>query len=109
MDIIELAKEWLMEKRNGDIEGIEILPQLTTAGTVIWFYDEKTLIDLPYFLTIPMVKSLLNGKLPKNVINEYLKNTQCNQINQVKNLPSKSGINILKYLKNLIYYVFRGH
>jgi len=71
--IEELSKEWLIEKRNGDIEGIEILPQITSKGLVVWYYWEETGIDLPYFLTVPMVESLLSGKNPKKVKNEYIK------------------------------------
>jgi hypothetical protein len=73
MNIIELAKEWLIARRNGDINGIEILPQQTSVGMVVWFYWEETGEDLPYFLTVPMVESLLSGvKKPKNIINEFL-------------------------------------
>lgn len=72
MNIIELSKEWLLS-RNDSIEGIEILPQETSRGLIVWFYYEDTWMDLPYFLTISMVKSLLEGKNPKKVINEYLK------------------------------------
>lgn len=50
--IEELATEWLLARRNGDIDGI----------------------DLPYFLTVPMVEELLSGKNPKKVRNEYLRN-----------------------------------
>lgn len=71
MDIIELATEWLSYRRKGDISGIEILPQQTHVGLVVWFYDEITWEDLPYFLTIPMVTELLSGKNPKKVRNEY--------------------------------------
>jgi hypothetical protein len=74
MEIIELAKEWLLARRNGDINKIEILPQATSKGLVVWYYWEETGIDLPYFLTVPMVEILLNGKNPKKVKNEYLKN-----------------------------------
>lgn len=73
MDIIELAKQWLSSRRNDDISGIEILPQPTSSGLVVWFYFEDTLEDLPYFLTVPMVKQLLEGKNPKKVKNEYIK------------------------------------
>ena len=71
MDILELAKEWLKARRNGDIDGIVILPQQTCAGLVVWFYFEETWEDLPYFLTVPMVQSLLDGKNPKKIKNEY--------------------------------------
>ena len=71
MDIEELAKQWLIYRRNGDIEGIEITPQQTQAGLVVWFYDEKTEKDLPYFLTVPMVQELLAGKNPKKIKNKY--------------------------------------
>ena len=71
MNITELAKEWLILRRKGDIEGIEILPRQTSYGLVVWFYFEETGIDLPYFLTVPMVKELLEGKNPKKVKNEY--------------------------------------
>jgi hypothetical protein len=73
MDILELASAWLNARRNGDITGIEILPQQTSAGLVVWFYWEDTWVDLPYFLTVPMVQSLLEGKNPKKVRNEYLR------------------------------------
>lgn len=72
LDIITLAKEWLSYNRKGDIEGIEILPQKTSFGLVVWFYWEDTWEDLPYFLTIPMVLELLEGKNPKKVKNQYL-------------------------------------
>jgi hypothetical protein len=71
MELIELAKNWLIARRNGDIAGIEILPQRTSAGMVVWFYWEETWEDLPYFLTVPMVEELLTGKNPKNVKNKY--------------------------------------
>lgn len=71
MELIELATKWLIARRNGDIAGIEILPQRTSAGMVVWFYWEETLEDLPYFLTVPMVEELLTGKNPKNVKNKY--------------------------------------
>lgn len=70
-DIVVLAKEWLISRRSGDINGIEILQQQTCAGLVVWFYLEETLEDLPYFLTVPMVQKLLEGKNPKKVRNEY--------------------------------------
>lgn len=72
--IEELATEWLLARRNGDIEGIEILTQITSKGLVVWYYWEETGIDLPYFLTVPMVEELLSGKNPKKVRNEYLRN-----------------------------------
>ena len=71
--IEKLAEEWLMSRRKGDISGIEILPQQTSAGLVVWFYFEDTWEDLPYFLTVPMVEKLLSGKNPKRVKNEYRK------------------------------------
>lgn len=71
MNIIDLATQWLTARRKGDTEGIEVLPQQTSTGLVVWFYYEETLEDLPYFLTIPMVKELLDGKNPKKVINKY--------------------------------------
>lgn len=71
MHIIEKALEWLSYNRKGDVAGIEILPQQTCAGLVVWFYWEETGIDLPYFLTVPMVKALQEGKNPKKVKNEY--------------------------------------
>lgn len=73
MDIVELAREWLSYNRKGNIEGIEIQPQKTSFGLVVWFYDEETWEDFPYFLTVPMVQSLLEGKNPKKVKNEYLR------------------------------------
>jgi hypothetical protein len=71
-DIIELSREWLISRRGDDI-GIEILPQQTCVGLVVWFQYEETGEDLPYFLTVPMVESLLSGKNPKKVKNEYEK------------------------------------
>lgn len=71
MDIIELSKQWLIARRKGDIEGIEILPQQVQQGLVVWFYYEESGEDLPYFLTIPMVKELMEGKNPKRVRNKY--------------------------------------
>lgn len=73
MDILELASAWLNARRNGDVTGIEIMQQQTSVGVVVWFYWEETLQDLPYFLTVPMVQSLLEGKNPKKVKNEYLR------------------------------------
>ena len=73
MDILELSKQWLIARKNGDISGIEILPQQTSSGLIVWFYFEDTWEDLPYFLTIPMVKELSEGKIPKKVKNEYIK------------------------------------
>lgn len=70
--ITELSRQWLMAKR-GNTDGVEILPQQTVQGLVVWFYFEDTLEDLPYFLTVPMVNELLEGKNPKNVKNKYLK------------------------------------
>lgn len=69
----ELALKWLTARRNGDITGIEILPQQTSAGAVVWFYDEETWEDLPYFLTVPMVEKLVSGTNPKRVKNEFRK------------------------------------
>jgi hypothetical protein len=69
--IIEKALEWLTARRKGDIDGIEVLPQKTANGLVVWFYEEDTWEDLPYFLTIPMVEELMNGKNPKKVRNKY--------------------------------------
>ena len=69
--ITELTKEWLSYNRKGDIEGIELLPHQTSQGLVVYFYFEETWEDLPYFLTVPMVKELLDGKNPKKVKNEY--------------------------------------
>lgn len=71
MSIEELAKEWLVNRTSGNIEGIEILPQQTQAGLVVWFYYEESGEDLPYFLTVPMVNDLLTGKNPKSVKNKY--------------------------------------
>lgn len=67
--IEELAYKWLKHKRRGDIEGIEVLPQVTCAGLVVWFYWEETGEDLDYFLTVPMVKELQEGKSPRKVTN----------------------------------------
>jgi hypothetical protein len=71
--IEELAQKWLEHKRRGDVDGIEILPQQTHVGLVVWFYWGETGEDLPYFLTVPMVSKLLDGKNPKRVKNEYEK------------------------------------
>jgi len=76
MDIIELARQWLAHRKTDGIEGIEILPQQTSNGQVVWFYYEDTFEDLPYFLTIPMVKELMEGKNPKKVRNEYSSKTK---------------------------------
>jgi hypothetical protein len=70
--IVDLAKEWLDYNRKGDVAGIEILPQQTAQGLIVWFYYEETLEDLPYFLTVPMVKEFQEGKNPKKVKNQYL-------------------------------------
>lgn len=72
-NVVVLAQLWLSCRRNGEVDGIEILPQLTAAGLVVWFYWADSFEDLPYFLTVPMVQSLLEGKNPKKVRNEYLK------------------------------------
>jgi len=69
--IKELAYKWLKHKRRGDTNGIEILPQVTCAGLVVWFYWEKTGEDLEYFLTVPMVKELQEGKSPRKVTNRW--------------------------------------
>jgi len=71
MDIIELARQWLEYNRKGDIAGIEIMPFKTSFGLVVYFYWEETWEDLPYFLTIPMVSELMDGKNPKKVKNQY--------------------------------------
>ena len=73
MDITALAKEWLEYNRRGDIQGIEILPMKTPFGQVVYFYFEESGEDLPYFLTVPMVAELLEGRNPKKVKNKYLK------------------------------------
>jgi hypothetical protein len=74
--LIELAWEWLSYNRKGDIAGIEILPRQTSAGMVIYFYYEDTWEDLPYFLTVPMVQELGEGKNPKKVKNKYIKSNE---------------------------------
>lgn len=71
--LIELAKQWLSHKTKGDVNGIEILPQQTSYGLVVWFYYEQTLKDLEYFLTVPMVRDLLDGVNPKKVKNEFVR------------------------------------
>lgn len=86
MDIVELAKEWLSYNRKGNIAGIEILPQKTSFGLVVWFYFEDTWEDLPYFLTIPMVNELLEGKNVKKVKNEYKRPAP-----QVTNIKNEKG------------------
>lgn len=73
INIVEKAIEWLSYNRKGDIDGIEVLPHQTVQGLVVYFYYEETWADLPYFLTVPMVKDLLAGKNPKKVKNEYLR------------------------------------
>lgn len=70
-DIELLALEWLKYRLKNEVEGIEILPQLTSAGMVVWFYYEETLKDLPFFLTVPMCEELLSGKNPKRVKNNF--------------------------------------
>ena len=74
--LVELSKEWLKyHSKDIDIETIEILPQLTSYGLVVWFYiikENEPDEELPC-LTIPMVTELLSGKNPKNVKNKYLK------------------------------------
>lgn len=73
IDIHVKAMEWLSYNRKGDVAGIDFLPQQTAQGLVIYFYFEDTWADLPYFLTVPMVKELQAGKNPKKVKNEYLR------------------------------------
>lgn len=72
--LIELSKEWLKYHiKDRNIETIEILPQLTSYGLVVWFYiikEDGSDEELPC-LTVPMVTELLSGKNPKN---EYLSN-----------------------------------
>lgn len=71
--IVELAKEWLSYNFKGNVENIEILPFKTSHGLVVYFYDSDTWEDLPFFLTIPMVNELLEGKNIKKVKNQYNK------------------------------------
>lgn len=81
--IIELAKKWLLIRmpdatfEENNYNYINILPRQTSVGLVVFFYWNNTWEDLPYFLTVPMVQSLLSGKNPKNIKNEYrnVKNT----------------------------------
>ena len=69
--VTNLARKWLYERLKGKTQGIEVLPQQTSYGLVVWFYDEETWEDLPFFLTAPMVDELLSGKNPKRVKNKY--------------------------------------
>lgn len=69
--VTNLARKWLYERLKGQTQGIEVLPQQTSYGLVVWFYNEETWEDLPFFLTIPMVDELLSGKNPKRVKNKY--------------------------------------
>lgn len=69
--ITDLARKWLHERLKGQTEGIEVLPQQTSYGLVVWFYNEETWEDLPFFLTVPMVDELLSGKNPKRIKNKY--------------------------------------
>lgn len=71
INLEEKAREWLAYNRKGDIAGIEIQIFKSSFGLVVYFYDEETWIDLPYFLTVPMVNELLEGKNPKKVKNQY--------------------------------------
>ena len=68
-NIEELARKWLSHKRHNDISGIAILPQMTSVGLIVWFYWEETGEDLEYFLTVPMVKELQEGRSPRKVTN----------------------------------------
>lgn len=70
-NIEELALKWLKNHTRGNTEGIEILPQNTSSGLVVWFYDSETWEDKDYFLTVPMVNDLLEGKSPRKVTNKY--------------------------------------
>lgn len=72
INLEEKAKEWLSYNRKGDIAGIEIQIFKSSFGLVVYFYDEETWVDLPYFLTVPMVNELLDGKNPKKIKNQYL-------------------------------------
>lgn len=82
--LVELAIEWLAYNRKGDVAGIEVLPHKTSMGLIVFFYFEDTWIDLPYFLTVPMVMELLAGKNPKKVKNEYLKRVETSTENEKK-------------------------
>lgn len=70
MNIEELAINWHLINK-GEMSNIDILPQQTCAGLVVWFYYKDSLQDCQYFLTVPMVKELLTGKNPKKVFNKY--------------------------------------
>lgn len=81
--LVELSKEWLKYHiKDKNIETIEILPQFTSYGLVVWLYvinDDGTEDELPC-LTIPMVTELLSGKNPKNINNKYLKGEKTEKI-----------------------------
>jgi len=65
------AREWLAYNRKGEVAGIEVQIFKSSFGIVVYFYDEETWADLPYFLTVPMVNELMEGKNPKKVKNQY--------------------------------------
>jgi len=44
---------------------------MTYVRLVVWFYWKETDEDLEYFLTVPMVKELQEGKSPHKVTNRY--------------------------------------
>ncbi len=68
--IEELAKKWLhLNYQYPDV--VEVLPMQTTYGLVVYFYNKNTGKDYDWFLTIPMVQDLLNGRNPKKVKNKY--------------------------------------
>ena len=69
--VTNLARRWLHYRLKGHTQGIEVMPQQTSYGLVVWFYCEDTLEDLPFFLTVPMTEELLKGKNPKRVKNKY--------------------------------------
>jgi hypothetical protein len=92
MDLISLATSWLLSQNIESIDGIEILPQQTSVGMVVWFYYTETGEDLPHFLTVSMVQSLLDGKNPKKIKNEFDGKLSLNEpINKINNLKLKAG------------------
>jgi len=68
MDIEKKALDWLKYHKKID-GGVETLIQHTSAGVVLWFYDENTLEDLDVFITVPMFFKLKEGKNIKKIKN----------------------------------------
>jgi len=89
------VKEWLSYHIK-DVESIEILPQMTSQGLVINFYDKDTWEDLPFLLNTKMVKQIQSGKNIKKVVLDKNINLKIN-ITDVQVTPSHLDFSICVY------------